>query len=163
MYFPLTWQKLACRTSRMANGCTAACEYCPHGHHPSGLSTGVLPLCYLFQVSSASLGTGLSSGKPGDSLEPSCARADKANRAALEAAELSRGVFCRGHICLHPLLGSSMFTTARAQNQNKESQSPDPEHKESAELVRCLREFLPLFCFHCCDIGDPSFAVSVLE
>lgn len=124
------------------------------GTIPRGFPWGVLPLCCLFQVSSASLGTGLSSGKPGDSLEPSCARADKANRAALEAAELSRGVLCRGHICLD-CLGS--------EPKHKESQSADPEHKESAELVRCLREFLPLFCFHCSDIGDPSFAVSVLK
>lgn len=103
------------------------------GSIPRGCPQGVLPLCYLFQVSSASLGTGLSSGKSGDSLEPSCARADKANRAALEAAELSRGILCRGHICLHPLLGSSVFTAARAQNQN----TRNPDH-----LIRNTRSLL---------------------
>ena len=36
------------------------------------------------------LGTGLSPAKPGDNLEPSCGRADKASKAAFQAAEPSR-------------------------------------------------------------------------
>lgn len=44
------------------------------GSIPWGFWQGILPLCYLFQVSSAFLGTGQSPEKPGNNLEPSYTR-----------------------------------------------------------------------------------------
>lgn len=111
--------------------------------HVSTTWQGVLPLCYLFQVSSAFLGTGLSPGKPGDNLELSCARADKA---ALQPS--GRGLR-RGHVCLHRLLGSSVCCC----------QGSGPKHKEPSLVlcwatIRCRREFLPLFFCQDSHTGD---------